>query len=666
MEKYDSLFLPIEIGGVKIKNRIVLAPMNDFHQFYNPTEGTVKQPWVDYFTEKAKSGLGLIISNAFKVEDKITYFRQNGLATWGVVSKQSRKLYSELAEYVHMYDARIFFQLSAGPGRVLSGIAIDDGFTPISASPTQAFFRPEVTCRELNINEIKEIVNSFGEVAKLISECGIDGVEVHGHEGYLIDQFATPLWNKRNDKYGGSLENRMRFAIEILESIRSALGKNFPVVYRFGSKHFIKDGEKSALKIGEKELGRDLKESIKIAKILERAGYDGLHIDTGCYESVYWAHPPIYMPRGFSLELTSKIKKEVNIPVIAVGKLGDPSIANQAISEGKADMVALGRSLLADNYWPNQVMQGKIDEIRPCIGCHECMNRAETGKYLTCAVNPTCGNEGKYSFSVVDNRKKILIIGGGVAGMEAARILNIKGHEVILFEKKEQLGGHLIEASVPDFKEDIKDLLNWYKRQLSNSKIKIYLDKSFNVDEIKALNPDLVLLATGSIPIIPKISGVDKENVMTCIDVLLGAKQTGEEVVVVGGGLEGCETALWLANNNKKVTIVEMLSECITGIHRSNKKMLIDLLEGKNIKVIKNTKVYEILNDGITALNNKSESLKIKCDTVVLAVGLKPVDDLYNKIVKEKVLVYKIGDCKEPRKIVDAIWEAFNLSMSLS
>jgi 2-enoate reductase len=665
MEKFENLFSPINIGGVKIKNRIALAPMGDFHQFFNPTEGTVNRKWLDYLIEKAKGGSGLIIPNVFKVEDKITYFRQDGLATWGVISKQSRKLYAELADYVHLYDARIFFQLSAGPGRVMGGIAIDNGFTPISVSPNQAFFRPEVTCRELAVKEIKEIVNSFGETAKLISDCGIDGVEIHGHEGYLIDQFATSLWNRRNDQYGGSLENRMKFAIEILGSIKSVLGKDFPVVYRYGSKHFIKDEKSSALRMGEKELGRDLKESIEMAKILERAGYDGLHIDTGCYESVYWAHPPIYMPRGFSLDLTSKIKNEVNIPVIAVGRLGDPSMANQTISEGKADMIALGRDLLADNYWPNKVMLGKIDEIRPCIGCHECMNRAETVRYLTCAVNPTCGNESRFKFSIVNNKKKVIIIGGGIAGMEAARVLNLKGQEVILFEKKEELGGHLISASVPDFKKDIKELLNWYKRQLQNSKTKIYLNKSFNVDEIKTLNPDLVLLATGSIPIIPKISGVDKKNVMTCIDVLLGIKQAGEEVVVVGGGIEGCETALWLAQKGKKVTIVEMLSEYITDLHRANKKMLIDLMEDNHIKVITNTKIQEISDSEVTTINNKSELSKIKCDSVVLAVGLKPIDDLYHKITQEKRLVYKIGDCKKPRKIINAVWEAFNISMNL-
>jgi 2-enoate reductase len=665
MEKFENLFSPINIGGVKIKNRIALAPMGDFHQFFNPTEGTVNRRWLDYLIEKAKGGSGLIIPNVFKVEDKITYFRQDGLATWGVISKQSRKLYAELADYVHLYDARVFFQLSAGPGRVIGGIAIDNGFTPISASPTQAFFRPEVTCRELKVNEIKEIVNSFGETAKLLSDCGIDGVEIHGHEGYLIDQFATSLWNRRNDQYGGSLENRMKFALEILESIKSALGKDFPVIYRYGSKHFIKDEKSSALRMGEKELGRDLKESIEMAKILEKAGYDGLHIDTGCYESVYWAHPPIYMPRGFSLELTGKIKKEVNIPVIAVGRLGDPLIANQAISEGKADMVALGRDLLADNYWPNKVMLGKIDEIRPCIGCHECMNRAETGKYLTCAVNPTCGNESKYKFSIINNKKKVMVIGGGIAGMEAARVLNLKGQEVILFEKKAELGGHLISASVPDFKKDIRELLNWYQRQLKNSKTKIYLDKSFDLGEIEALNPDLILLATGSIPIIPKISGVDKKNVMTCIDVLLGIQQAGKEVVVVGGGIEGCETALWLAQKGKKVTIVEMLSEYLTDLHRANKKMLIDLLEDNHIKVITNTKIQGISDSEVTAINNKSELSKIKCDSVVLAVGLKPIDDLYHKITQKKRLVYKIGDCKKPRKIINAVWEAFNICMNL-
>ena len=665
MKEFMNLAKPINIGGVFMRNRIAMAPMNDFHQFYDPVEGTINRRWIDYFAERAKGGVGLIITGVFKVEDEITRFRQNDMVTWALVKKKSMQNYAELAKYAHAFGAKIFMQLTAGPGRVISGTAIDDGFEPVSASANQAYFRPNVTCRALDTSEVDQIVEAFGQAAEIVHESGIDGIEVHGHEGYLIDQFTTSLWNRRTDKYGGDLEGRLTFPIEILKAIKKRVGDDFPVTYRYGSKHFIKGPWKSALRMGEREMGRDIDESIQMAKLLERAGYGALHVDTGCYESAYWAHPPMYLPHGFSVDLTWEVKKVVKIPVIAVGRLGIPEIAEKVLAEGKADMIALGRDLLADPYWPKKVLGGEAQDARFCIGCHECMFRAETGQYLTCAVNPLCGNEGVVSIQPSWKAKKVLIAGGGVGGMEAARMASIRGYHVSLFEKTGNLGGHLIAGSVPDFKKDIKGLLDWYQLQLTKLKVKTKLNTAVTPELIKNENPDIVIIATGSVPMVPKMPGVEKPLVTTCIDLLLDRGKAGDRVIVVGGGLEGCETALWLSRQGKKVSIVEMLSQLIIDVHRANRTMLLDLLEDDGVNILTYTKIIEIEDGGVIAIDKKLNTMQIGCDTVVLAVGLKSDNQLYSSLVGDSREVYEIGDCKKPRKIADAIWEADMLALNL-
>jgi 2-enoate reductase len=549
-------------------------------------------------------------------------------------------------------------QLSAGPGRVMGGRSIDEGYKPISSSENQAYFRPRTTCRELSAEEIGKLVKAFGVAAEIVHDAGMDGIEIHGHEGYLIDQFATALWNRRTDKYGGDLERRLTFAKEIVNTIKKHTGQKFPVVYRYGSKHFIKGPWKGALKTDEIELGRDLIESVEMAKILERDGYDCLHIDTGCYESAYWAHPPLYFPDGMSVDLTSTIRKEVNIPVIAVGKLGNPEVAEKTLSDGKADMIALGRDLLSDPYWPRKVFSGNEQEIRRCIGCHECMNRAETGQYLSCAVNPICGNEGIVSIIPSKRKRKIMVAGGGIAGMEAAVVSTIRGFDVRLYEATEQLGGNAVAGSVPGFKKDIGLLLEWYRYQFRKLKIDARLGTRITIDTVEEENPDIIIVATGSTPKKPNIAGAETSKGVHCTDVLLSRTEVGRHVLVIGGGVMGCETGLWLSQNGKKVTIVEMLPELATDIHRSNRAMLLDLLGEQRVALITNTKIIRIDSDEAIAVNDEFESSLLKFDTIVYALGLVPENEIYKTLVEREHEVYAIGDCIKPRKIYDAVWEA--------
>ena len=536
---------------------------------------------------------------------------------------------------------------------------IDSGYVPISASDNPAFFRPQVRCRPLKTEEVEQLVASFGEAARIVAEAGIDGIEVHGHEGYIIDQFTTALWNRRTDRYGGDLRGRLTFSIEILKAIREAAGPKYPVIYRYGAKHFLKDTWKSTTKLDEKEVGRDLPEAIEMAHILEQAGYDGLHIDAGCYESAYWAHPPMYLPHGFSVDLTAKVKAAVNIPVIAVGKMDVPELAEQVVSEGKADIVAIGRALLSDPHWAKKVRTGQLKQIKPCISCHEGMHRTETrGQYLTCALNPACGNDGIFRLEPTRYPKKVLVAGGGIAGMEAAISASLRGHKVVLCESAAELGGQLIPASGPNFKEDIKRLLDYYRNRVKDMGIDIRLNTTVTSLLVNQEAPEVVIVAVGAIPLIPPIKGVNGDNVISCLDVYQGRGKFGDSVIVIGGGLEGCEAALELSQRGRKVTIVEMCDRLEPDVHRANRIMLMDLLEDNGVHILTGRAVIEITKKGVVLEGDGLSENHILADTIVLATGMQSRKDLFNVLSGEQLLTYEIGDCKQPRKILDAVWEA--------
>ena len=659
MVAYPRLFEPIRIGRVRIKNRIAMAPMG-IVGLTNP-EGNPGPRGIDYYIERARGGVGLIITGLFQVKDE----RGGGGVNTHRINRASIAAFGELCEAVHALGTKIFVQLTAGFGRVIPLPPTSQ--QPVSASAVPHFYNPDIICRPLETGEVEDIVAAFGGASEVLVAAGVDGIELHGHEGYLFDQFTTAMWNKRTDKYGGNLKERLTLPIEVLETIKDRAGSDFPVQYRFGLKHYIKGFNSGALP-GEayEEAGRDIQEGLEMAKMLEEAGFDSLHVDAGCYDSWYWAHPPGYQEHGCMVDMAARVKEVVTIPVIAVGRLEVPELAEEVISSGKADMVALGRGLLADSHWPMKASENRAEDIRPCIGCHEgCIWRFMQGKPLSCAVNPACGREREYQLSRTEEPKSVMIIGGGVAGMEAARVAATRGHKVVLYEKGKALGGHLVEAAVPDFKKDVSTLLDWYITQLKKLGVEIKTATQVSPEFVAKVNPDVIVLATGSGPVIPDIPGIENPNVITCIDLMLGKKKAVKDVVVIGGGLVGCETALWLAEDGKQVKIIEILPELMTGglpVPLMNRMMLIDLLALNNVDVLTSVNVQEI-TEGWIIVTDKGEGSRrrINADTVVIASGLTSDDDLFMKLAGQFSHVYAIGDCQEPRNIMGAIWDGYEV-----
>jgi 2-enoate reductase len=659
---YPKLFEPVKIGNLTLKNRIAMAPMG-IVGLTNP-DGNPSQRAIDYYIERARGGVGLIITGVFKVENEVESYVRN----MHLINSSSLASFGELSEAVHSLGSAVLVQLTAGFGRV-APLRILSNPPPVSASAVPNYHDPSIICRPLEIDEIRKIVKSFGQAAEILAACGVDGVELHGHEGYLLDQFTAAIWNTRADSYGGDLRKRLAFPVEILREIKQRAGDNFIVQYRFGLQHKIKRLHSGALP-GEKyyEAGRDIPEGLEMARLLEEAGFDALHVDAGCYDSWYWAHPPVYQEHGCMLDMAEEVKKVVKIPVIAVGKMDIPELAEKAIVEGKTDLVAIGRGWLADPQWAAKAASGRRDDIRPCIGCHDgCIGRFLRGKPLCCAVNPACGREKDYALHQADEPRRIIVVGGGVAGMEAARVAALRGHSVTLFEKNSYLGGHLTEASVPAFKSDLLTLLNWYKNQLVSLNVAIKLDTEVSESLILQLNSDIVVVATGSTPILPNIAGVDNRNVVTCVDLLLGKKSTGQRVAVIGGGLVGCETALWLAQQGRDVTIIELLPELMTGslpVPQMNKTMLLDLLARHQVRIITDANICEISSEGLIAEGDSGREL-IQSDTAVLAAGLQPDSQLYQKLSVKLPCVYAVGDCQKPRNIMGAIWDGYEVGRAI-
>jgi|APMI01.1.fsa_nt_gi 2-enoate reductase len=667
---YPHLFQPITIGSTQLKNRIALAPMNNGTQV-DPATGNATSIMADYFAERARGGAGLLVTGVFKVEYDIEQCINltSGVRKWAYFSPQSVRVLGETVARVHAYDSKIFFQLSAGPGRVTPADVIRSGVQPVSASDNEAFSVPDVICRALETYEVERIVEAFAEAARFAKSINADGIEVHGHEGYLIDQFASSIWNRRTDKYGGDLRARLTFPIEILHAIKDAAGADFTVTYRMAARHFIESKGKGALHASAEEFGRDVAESIKMAKILEEAGYDGLSLDVGVYESSYWAHPPNYFERGYALEFTSAVKHAVRVPVMSAGRLGSPSLANDAVATGKTDIVALARDLLADPEWPLKVALGQIDRIRPCIGCHEgCIDRTRThGNVLSCSVNPTAGREQLGLMIPVRAGKRVLVAGGGAAGMEVARIAAKRGHDVTLFERSGHLGGHMLEYGVPRFKDDIKNLLNWYKNEIDESGVKVEFNADVTADLVETFKPDVIVAATGSyypesLHSRPSASGC---LVVDCASLLRGDAKARGAVVIVGGGPHGAETALWLFQQGMQVTIIDRQNEILTSHMSSvNRRMLIDLLDDAPVPIMREREFVRVVADGIEVLGPNGIEF-VAADTVVMAIGVESSRDLYEQLVQTTPNVHVIGDARSPRKLHDAIYEGWYLGLTL-
>ncbi len=683
--KYQALFTPWKIGNVEIKNRIVLCPMGGTSLFgwMNLGGNKFNKEAAKFFLEKAKNNVGLIIPGIAPI--KSTYRGQ-----W---LYKNDKMFEELKafmEEIHKTGAKLFIQITAGMGRsfaiptplvALHNMpVIRDIIKPIinipyqSASPSvlPSRWSEKVKCREITVKEIQEIVDAFAKTALKCKEAGVDGVEVHAvHEGYLLDQFTTEYTNKRTDEYGGSFENRYRFATDIVKAIKESCGKDFPVSLRYSVTSKVKDFCVGAVPGEEyEEIGRSMEESERAAKYLQDAGYDMLNADNGTYDSWYWAHPPMYMPQNCNLEDVSHIKSVVSIPVVCAGRM-QPEVGAQAISEGKIDAMGVARQFLADSEWVTKLIENRLEDIRPCICCHNaCFNMAhykgvanaqsihDASHIARCALDPTVMQSEKYKIEPAKVKKNIAVVGGGIGGMESALVLAKRGHNVTLYEKSGELGGVFIAASAPSFKEKDKMLIAWYVRELSKYP-NIDVQLHTKVKDVEGLGADEVIIATGAKAIKPKIKGIDRA--VPAVDYLLNKEVIGRDVVVIGGGLTGCEIAYDLYLKGKNPIIVEMQNDLIVSkkVPFANASYLRDFFNANDVPVYLKTKLVSVGSDGVMVAD-KEGKFKISCDTVITALGYKP-----NPVAKKGKNVHVVGDACEVGNLRTVIWNAWDACMKI-
>ena len=659
--KYQTLFTPIQIGKLTLKNRFAMAPMGPLG--LGDREGGWNQRGIDYYTRRARGGTGLIITGVTfsdcEVETQSMPNCPNSTYNPVHFVRTSR----EMTERVHAYGAKIFLQMSGGFGRVTIPTNLGE-FPPVAPSPIPHRWLDK-TCRELTRDEIHKIIESFGKGAFNAKRAGFDGVEIHAvHEGYLIDQFAIAFFNHRTDEYGGSLENRLRFAKEIREEIAKTCGWDFPVAVRFSPKSMLKDWRKGALPNEEfEEKGRDLEEGLQTAKLLEAYGYDALDVDVGCYDAWWWNHPPMYMEKGPYRKYAKLVKETVKVPVFMAGRMDTPEMAESCVKDGTCDVISLGRPLLADPDYVKKLRANHVCEIRPCISCQEgCMGRIQTYSMINCAVNPQAARERVTAYEPVARKKRVLIAGGGVAGCEAARVLAERGHEPVLYEVSERLGGNLLPGGAPAFKEDDLQLVKWYENELERLRVPVYLNTRVTKEMVLESDCDAVIVATGSRP--KMFSLGDDEKVYCAEQVLMNQKDPGDRVVVVGGGLVGCEMALDLAQKGKKVTILEALPKimAVNGpICSANKEMLEELLPFHGVNIICNAKVTGF-KDGAVSYETAGKAEKLDTDSVILSVGYRSADELYHELEFDVADLYLLGDAGKVSNIMYAIWDAFEVA----
>ncbi len=684
-KKYDALFTPWKIGNVEIKNRIVLCPMGGTSLFgwMEKTGNHFDKEAAKFFLEKAQNNVGLIIPGIAPI--KSTFM---GQWLW-----QNKKMFRELKEFmdeIHKTDTKLFVQITAGMGRswaiptpmvMLHNMpVVRDILKPIinipyqSASPSELPSRwsDKMTTRALTKKEIGEIVDAFAKTAKLCMDAGVDGVEVHAvHEGYLLDQFTLEYTNKRTDEYGGSFENRYRFATDIVKAIKAACGEDYPVSLRYSVESKVKAFGVGAVP-GEEytEIGRNMEESEKAAKYLEEAGYDMLNCDNGTYDSWYWAHPPMYMPQNCNLNDVAHIKKFVDIPVVCAGRM-EPDVGAEAVAEGRIDAVGVARQFLADSEWVTKLIEDRLEDIRPCICCHNaCFNMAhykgvanaqsiyDASHIARCALDPRVMQSDKYSIKPAKKPKRIAVIGGGIGGMEAAIVAAKRGHSVTLYEKSDKLGGVFIAAAAPSYKEKDKALIAWYNREITRYPIEIKLNTE--VTDLASLSADEIIVATGATPNKLPIEGYEKG--IEAVDFLLGKKAVGDNVVIIGGGLTGCEIAYELYLEGKKPTVVEMKQDLIVSdkICLANTSFLRDFFAANKVPVYLETALSSIDEGGVTVRNKKGEQFRIDADSVILSCGYHPAPAF-----KKSPKVHIVGDAKKVGSLRTVIWQAWDVAMKL-
>ena len=650
MNRYAILNTPYQIAGVTIPNRYTVAPVTTGTAY--DESGEFSDSYANYFALRAKGGFGLIIPGAIATDYQVDPY-----SALGPSPLQNPEGFlrggKKLTDAVHSPGSKIFAQLSLGLGRNYPGLPAPSASVVYGTEDTLS---PVLTTEQIQL-KIAQLI----DCARLAQQAGFDGVEVHAmHWGYLLDQFGMSFFNHRTDQYGGTLENRLRAAREIVEGIHAVCGREFPVGMRLSMKTYLK-GVNQATLTGEGEVGRDLDESVECARLLESYGYDFLDVDTGTYDSFYYACPPMYLPQSFMIPLAEAAQRAVKIPVMAGGRMQDCDAALAAVESGGITAISLGRPSLADPDYPNKLYAGTPEKIRPCIGCNlGCFNRLMAeGAHASCAVNPAACRELTWSLRPGDGAKKVLVIGGGVGGMEAARTAALRGYQVTLVEQQDHLGGHLVEAGAHDFKVEIRRLNAWYQRELADLGVEIRLNTTLSPEEICSFGADAVILATGSVASAPAIPGLEKA--LVSLDAIDHPEKIGQTVIVVGGGLVGCEIALDETRKGKSVTVVEALEKILSsGIPAPtpNAQMIGDLFAHHGVQVLTGHKLVEVTDDGVV-LENADGRVTLSADTVISALGFKPAPGLKETLANCPAPVYEIGDAVAAKTIMNAIWTGY-------
>jgi 2,4-dienoyl-CoA reductase-like NADH-dependent reductase (Old Yellow Enzyme family)/thioredoxin reductase len=642
---YPSLFQSLKIGSLSLKNRLVVPPMGTG---FASGDGNVTDRLINYHEARAKGGFALITMEVTAVDG----IEGKGSAhQLSIFDDRFIPGFKRLVERVHDAGAKVGVQLYH-PGRVTLPAYIG-GLQPVGPSSVpDPIWRQDT--RELTIQDIARLVESFAQGARRAKEAGFDIVELHGAHGYLISQFMSGYANKRTDEYGGGFEGFIRFPVEIIRRVRQMVGPDFPVFFRISGDELV-------------PMGRTVAESIEMAKRLVQEGVNVIDVSIGVMESSAVTSAPPDMEQGFNAKMAAAFKKALPIPIIAVGRINEPDIADEIVSSGKADLIAIGRQSLTDPEWPNKTAEGRKNDIVKCISCNEgCIEGLVIWRrsMITCVQNLALGKEDEYASPRASKRKKVLIAGGGPAGLEAARTAALWGHEVILYEKDKALGGQVNIAVIPPKKDIYSEVTLSRVKAITELGVEIHPGEELTPEIVKQIAPDVLIIATGSKPLVPKISGIGQKNVITAAEALRGTN-VGDRVVVVGGGLVGCETSDYLAQQGKEVTVVEMLRHTARDIGPAARYFLRRRLAEKGIKILTSTTVEEIVEGGVKVNSGEGSRFLGPTDTVVIATGAESVNELGPAVAGIVPEVYVIGDAASPGKIMAAVEQAAELARKL-
>ncbi len=640
MKRFEGLFSPFRIGNIELKNRIVMPPMATH---FADLDGSVNDRHIAYYVERARGGVGYITSEHTGVLKQGRAFPNMAL----IDADQQIPSFKKLVEAIHQESGKIVIQINHA-GRQTSSSVTGSPIVAPSAIPCPV--RKEMP-HAISFEEIQKIVEAFGEAARRVKETGADGVEIHMAHGYLINQFLSPFSNKREDEYGGDADRRMRMAIDVLRTVRNQVGPDFTVLCRLSADEYVEGGLK-------------LEDTKEIAKALERNGADALHISACVAASGYLNHPPYYAEEGVFVHLAQGIKSTVSIPVIAVGRIRTPELANKILEERKADLISMGRALIADPYLPLKALEGRADDIVPCISCNRCIQSIRKGA-LQCAVNPETGREEMFKLKKTDRPKKVWIIGGGPGGMKAAQIAALRGHEVTLYEAQVRLGGRFLLAAIPPKKQVLKEFIDYLANQLGKLSLKIVLGKSFDPAQFENERPDAVIIATGAKPFFPKIDGIQESDAISVEEALSDPIRLGKKILVIGGGGIGAEVADYLSENGKEVTLIEMREGIALDLVGHLQHFLNLRLRGKGVQILTSTKAIRFEKKALWVEDSQGTKKLEGFNNIVMALGSIPNDELVGSI-KDKVSEFHvIGDASKPREVMEAVLEGEEVALKI-